>query len=417
MKLAQRNQVADPLCSFIADFHAGSDTEPVKILHLILDEKFIDFVSGLFSENAGAENRFVLQSSDLSVPLKHVLKTSLWRQVDRSYNRSEEAGHDLNWCDCLLIHFMTGDCIRLMQRIPAHVKVLWSGWGGDYYHFLCDENMLYEPMTQALVAGIKSAQQAKTVSPKEMSKAAAVQEQFRREVLLPSLGRVDYFSAPIREDYESLRAALGARFTAEFIQLNYASIDHTFQNADAAFSGQNILVGNSATSTNNHLEVFKILARLDLGTRKVVVPLSYGSPEYREIIQAKGRDWLGDHFMPLVDFLPLDEYNLLTSSCSIAIMNHVRQQALGNIGFMLHQGARVVLNARGATYRYFRRMGIHIQSIEEIESDPSLISTPLSAQQAADNRKILEEIWSYDVVRANTQHIIHEVGAHKGSDA
>ena len=39
--------------------------------------------------------------------------------------------------------------------------------------------------------------------------------------------------------------------------------------------GNSIMIGNSASGTNNHEYVMRILSKLDIGSRRVIVPLSY----------------------------------------------------------------------------------------------------------------------------------------------
>ena len=72
--------------------------------------------------------------------------------------------------------------------------------------------------------------------------------------------------------------------------------------------GKHIQLGNSATPTNNHIEAIDWLAQMELGARRVIVPLSYGSDEYRDMVCAYGKKRLGDTFQPVTDFMPFDEY-------------------------------------------------------------------------------------------------------------
>jgi hypothetical protein len=84
-----------------------------------------------------------------------------------------------------------------------------------------------------------------------------------------------------------------------------------------------------------------MLSKDNLGSRRVIVPLSYGDPIYTEHLVTRGKEILGKTFVPLVDFLPYDEYRTIVASYNIVVMNHFRQLPLGNIRAALYQGANV----------------------------------------------------------------------------
>ena len=60
-------------------------------------------------------------------------------------------------------------------------------------------------------------------------------------------------------------------------------------NSDDFILGNNILLGNSSTETNNHLDVLFLLQNEGIIDRKLILPLSYGSDLYRQYVVAEGR--------------------------------------------------------------------------------------------------------------------------------
>jgi hypothetical protein len=227
--------------------------------------------------------------------------------------------------------------------------------------------------------------------------------------IIRAIGRINLFSAPIPDDYDLLKAALGAHFRAEYIQLNYGSVERTFMVGPMNINGQNILVGNSATKENNHLEAFEMLSQFDLGDRKVIVPLSYGDPKYRDAIISYGKNLLGKNFHPLIEFTTLDKYNSIIVSCSIVIMNHKRQQALGNVGTMLYKGAKVFFDKETVVFRFFKNRGAHVFLTEQIKEKHEETFEPLSEIQKQQNRSVLEAFWSEEVVSSNYLKLINEL--------
>jgi dTDP-N-acetylfucosamine:lipid II N-acetylfucosaminyltransferase len=63
-------------------------------------------------------------------------------------------------------------------------------------------------------------------------------------------------------------------------------------------------------------------------------------------------------------FLPLTEYNKIIRSCGIVIMNHHRQQAVGNILASILLGSKVYLSEKNTILQYLRGIGIFVFSIE-----------------------------------------------------
>jgi hypothetical protein len=178
-------------------------------------------------------------------------------------------------------------------------------------------------------------------------------------------------------------------------------------------AGRDILVGNSSSVSNNHLEVFDLLARHDLGDRKIVVPLSYGSPTYRDRIIQAGQAMFGARFVPLVDFMSLDQYNATISSCAIVIMGHRRQQGVGNIATMLYKGARVFLHENTTTYQFLKSRGAHISGLAELESGAVADLQALGPPQQAMNAQVVHDFWNDELVRNNASQLVQQLRQHQ----
>ncbi|MCY1447062.1 hypothetical protein D9M71_636650 [compost metagenome] len=87
-------------------------------------------------------------------------------------------------------------------------------------------------------------------------------------------------------------------------------------------------------------------------------------------------------------------------------MNHVRQQAVGNIVIMIHLGAKIFLREECPTYSYFRDQGIIIFSVQQLQQNPDLICAPLDPESIATNRKILRESWSKEASHTKTKKLL-----------
>lgn len=113
-----------------------------------------------------------------------------------------------------------------------------------------------------------------------------------------------------------------------------------------------ILLGNSATPTNQHWEALLTLKESNFELTSILMPLSYGDEEYANWISSKAQALFGSVVTCLRDFLPLEEYQQHIGQCGMVVMNHTRQQALGNIYWALNSGNRVLLNPGGLNYQH-----------------------------------------------------------------
>lgn len=378
----------------------------MNVLHLISDEKFFSFVSKVFNALPGVTNRYVAHVRDRTTPLNHIGEMKLWRVVGRTYFFSPNMTRDLDWCDCLLIHCLSTAGARMILKAPQRVTVVWSAWGTDYYSFLADnEQSLLGDETRQILAAISN---GGSIS-KHVKRGREKLRNYKRQaltkgLLLPSIERVDLFSAPIPDDFDGLRSALGARFRADYVQLNYGSVEHSFQPGPEWVTGNDILIGNSGAVTNNHADVFRALSEKKFPAQKFIVPLSYGYSShqgYREAVLSLGQALLGPQFSPILKFMSLHDYNAVIARCSTVIMNQRRQQAVGNIGAMLFKGAKLFLDERNSAFSFLRNRGACVFSMKDLNRSLDHAFVPLAEDERQKNRQVLRAFWDHDVVVSN----------------
>src|SRR5262249_51243273 len=128
-----------------------------------------------------------------------------------------------------------------------------------------------------------------------------------------TLKRIDVISMLPEEFVLLQRSQPGLR--AAFHQLYCSSAEDSFSHGARAMQGPDLLLGNSATPTNNHLDAFELLRRLDLEGRNIVVPLSYGVESYADAVCAHGHRLFGPRFVPLRGYLSPAEYSERIATC------------------------------------------------------------------------------------------------------
>lgn len=171
-----------------------------------------------------------------------------------------------------------------------------------------------------------------------------------------------------------------------------------------------ILVGNSATPTNQHIEVFEMLSRFTEHPFEVICPLSYGEEWYREEVIKKGYELLGkDHFKALTGFIDKSQYTELLSQCQIGIFNNNRQQAMGNINYMLALGKKVFIRQDTSMWNKYKNEGYSVFAVEDIPQKSYDEFVQFDEQLGEQNGKNYEQLYSAQAVRNKWMYFFENV--------
>jgi hypothetical protein len=371
----------------------------VRILHYAVDEKFVPFLQKTYELAYPGSNRFRIMAGSAAGGGYVEESTSLKRIAD-GYWRSPEFRGDLDWAECIVLHTLNRASSQAAIAAAKDRLVVWHGWGADYYGLLEGyAGRMHLPLTRKLLeqaapgAGLRST----TMDLFRSAMARLSGGDWRRR----ALGRFDVISM-MPDEFELLRRSR-PEVRAGFHQLYCASAEDSFLVGPDSMRGADILLGNSASASNNHLEAFEFLRGLDLDGRRLVVPLSYGDPWYAREIAARGKRLFGDRFVPLLEYLPAEEYFRHVSSCGFVLMNHVRQQATGNVSAALLKGAKVFLREENLLYPFYRALGAQVCALPA-SATPEFFA-PLDADEAARNRRVVMDYWSMETVLRQTREL------------
>lgn len=374
------------------------EQDSAKILHVVVDDKFIDWAIREFEAVEPSAHNYVI--IDCSPPFRYVKHAGV-RSCPRSMFSGEVCREEVK---AIVFHYLDSSLYDLLDLIPKSKKVFWLGWGGDYYDVLLRDlypQGLCLPGTATLCrSSIKERTVGIARDVWRRARWALVGSQRHNPACLE---RVDYFCPVIDLEFHLARK-LNPWFRAEYVTWNYGTVedDLSLPGPVPQTLGNNLLVGNSATPTNNHAEVFKIIAdRVDLSGRKIIVPLSYGDEVYRDRVINLGQKLFGSAFEPLTDFLSYDEYIRILTSCGTLMMNHLRQQALGNICISALLGAKLLLNRRNPLFDWLTGKGISVHDIETADL------TPISKENRDSNAHAIRAHWGRDAQRTKTRHLLN----------
>lgn len=372
-----------------------------KIVHLCPDDKFIDNAIRMFEDAFPQENivcvytkgrpaNYVKNGIDYHVGVKDVLL---------GINNGV-----MNHARIVVVHSLSSAWYRTLERLAKNVPIIWLGWGADYYDIISPHCGMLLDKTAELEGRIRAGKN-KTIK-------AYIQLLFNsmyRKVKV--IERINYFVPVIPNEYATLKSARKWRAFPAQADWNYSPTgqelaDYVKAHGVAEEMGRDILLGNSATSSNNHIEAFDIIECFNFSGRKLVVPLSYGDAQYGREIKHIGEARFDEGFDALIDYMPIDTYMKKIARCGFVVMNHVRQQAVGNIIIMLYMGAKVFLRAENPTYRYFKSIGLTLFSVQDMATDPSHFDTRLTSEEVIKNRIILDRLWSNHALLEKTKILI-----------
>lgn len=355
------------------------------ILHLVNDEKIINRTVRLFESAAPGKHLFVVFASSkrfkyVTPSASVISKADFFKRKDRCVFSS------------VVIHFLNTRKIRFIKKCGLrNIPVYWIIWGADLYNKLLEPQgfeMYYRSEASYGSCGIL---RTLFVPFQKMRTAIRVNKtiKFVRN-------RVNYLVTDTTEnDYEKFIQYYPEMKKIPWRDFFYYPIDEilgeTLVNAQVA--GDNILMGNSGSLTNNHEYAYEYLSGLNLGNRKLIVPLSYsGSKNYKKIVIERGKNLFGENFCPLTDFLPLAEYNELMTSAAVAIYANWRQEAIGNIIIALYLGAKVFISGRNPVFAWAQGHDLIVSELEGLTQRE--LDTPLTAEEKLHNRRILAELYN-----------------------
>ncbi|MCT4633629.1 MAG: TDP-N-acetylfucosamine:lipid II N-acetylfucosaminyltransferase [Firmicutes bacterium] len=223
--------------------------------------------------------------------------------------------YHMNCCEKIIIHGLFSIQLTAIFFLQSWIlkKSYWVIWGGDLYRYLGPKNKVKDKLHELM-----------------------------RKYVIKNMGN---FITHIKGDYELVKKWYGSK-GKYYYSFTYGSNlynDKIINIKEEVNNKVCIQVGNSADPSNNHCEVFNKLRKFKDMDIEIICPLSYGDKKYASRVINYGSEVFGDKFKPIIDFKPIDEYLKILSKIEIAIFNHKRQQAMGNITTLLGNGKKVYI--------------------------------------------------------------------------
>lgn len=360
--------------------------KPIKVLHIFPDDKFFDSVSEYFDSFSKLENYYVFYTKQKNYTFKYIkqfqkiLVINKWAEYIEYINDEK--------FDFVYLQAMYPPYI--INHINPNKKVVWWCFGFEIYNpnaYLCKPIIplnLYKPKTKKS----RDIENSKKNIIKLYVKAF-LYLLFIKPKKMQAIKRVNYFSPVLPIDYDLMKKYCKGFSAKPFM---YNGGPGFSPNGDYRYISEygNILIGNSLTYENNHLDIFNAIKNIARNERqKLIVPINYGN--------AYGG---ADNFIKisnlsnvlfLKDFMDKEKYFSLLKSVSHAIYGNIRQQAMGNIYWCLRNGVKLYLYKDSVIYKQLKIFGYKVFTIDDDLSEQSLKET-LSKQEAKNNYDLFYKI-------------------------
>ena len=381
------------------------------LLHLIQDNIFVDTVIELFEIVAPNKNIYLLSDDMNGNEISHIKKNNFIKYAHFD-TKVFWSFFDKRKIKAVIIHGMTEQAIKAIHKYSKDIHFHWMCMGYDLYGTYAELNStLFQPETEKALREYALNNISKLTSFKKLVKEIIFKvcgiNVGSTRALQSAMNKIKSCSMVIDEDFNLFKSITGTK--AKHVSFTYGYLENLVPMHMAPHNnGQHILLGNSSSWTNNHLDAFQILRGLSLNEMgiKVYTPLSYGDELYGKLIIKKGKEILRDSFIPITNFLPINEYTEILKKCSVAIMNHNRQQAGGNIVILIWLGMRLYLQESNPVCHFLKRIGVTFFELNgSLTLTEPLVLKPLSDTEIIANRKALINHYGKDIVLQRTKYL------------
>lgn len=349
----------------------------MRILHIMLADPKFEAQAKNFFDDDDFDNDWVLFAYDRESKKdrKDVYDFASWEEQPELKQHFEQKASQN---DVLLVHFLIPGSASFLSAMSRQIPVVIQFWGGDYVSQLMPSSKTFLPLTHSLLVDEPSKQNFfRRFARIGLEKWRKIT---RRNHVSESLEKASGFLTLLPEE----RLLFPKKFWPKHLNAKviYGNFDSAPPQSRNSKSELTVVLGNSATPSNNHLDFLQLLSICPSPIDHLILPLSYGDLSYGESIRARFES-SGLKTTVLKDLMPLPEYEAMLNQVDVLIMGHLRQQGLGNILKALQQGKTVYLHPKGSNYAHFKSRGFAVRNTQDLAKGIELISEADQIRNAA----------------------------------
>lgn len=342
------------------------------IIHLLSDEKVVNRTFNEYKECLDDFNHVGLLF--LNGEIKFATIPTFYK-VSNSRDAYSIVNPFLPNVKYVIVHYLTSEKLKFIRKLPKSIKICWFIYGGDLFnrylvnfgYKLCYKNNRknsFKIVLKSILRYLEFQYLVKRVDifADNASTMSLIQKYSRNN---KDLDFVELFAYTVDE-------ILGSLYKSPFID------------------GDTIIIGNSASFTNNHYYILDLIKNININ-HKIVLQLAYGgSSEYVHSIKLEYSSYFSNISFN-ENFCSLEDYQNLLNSGDTFIFGHWREEAEGNIITALYLGKKVYLSNKNALLEHYRSKGFILFTLENITND---YEEKLSQLDKSKNRTLAEELYN-----------------------
>lgn len=341
----------------------------MKILHLIKDHQVIERTLGIYESLFPGGNEVLLFCNQGQI--KHLKKYSSSTLVTSSNVDIIASRYDFSDIKYVIAHYMSIDTIRFIRKIPVDIELTWEVYGADLYnqflrHFgfpvYYENPSNYQDHYYLLRKYLRP---VNYLINRFYTKSPILGEKDARRYFNEIVSRVNKLQYCCGNDARLIEQYSGKKFPSYEI-FNYSLHEVLGELYDCPFNqGNNILVGNSSSMTNNHLYSLGYLKGKLVSIDKVILPLSYGGTKrYVKKVSKEYHRVFGEKVTTLLSYIPLHEYNKMLTGLKAIVLSSWRQESQGTAIMGFYMGAKVFMSEKSPLYAWFKEIGFVVFPLE-----------------------------------------------------
>lgn len=371
------------------------------------DILFVKYCLGKFEQVKPGSNRCIIIVSKHHINPQHNIDNKfveyfgpLNTDITKRINKSD--------CSAVIIHTLNDEILELVLNLKESIPIIWRSWGPDLHDVIYPDFQPLLPNTKKLVSN------RNTVIESVISKLRPVRNFLLKKNSIPGtrlhnkiefLDRLRLIATVTHTEYNLLLGQIPG-LKAEYIHLNYRPFElNQISEPAINFVQDTVMIGQSSFPYHNHADVFFQLSEFPDFTSKILVPLNYGNPIYRDKVIALGKKLFNSRAQYLIDFLPFDNYIKEIGRCYAFILNSKVQSGGANVIYSLLQGLKVYLRKENPVYKDFIKAGISLFSIQDELSREHLNGYRLSDSGKRENRQIVGSLFNPEREIENVRNI------------
>lgn len=153
-----------------------------------------------------------------------------------------------------------------------------------------------------------------------------------------------------------------------------------------------ILVGNSASPSNNHIDALNKLAHLADKNIQIIMPLNYaGDPEYVEQVINHANSLFKNKVTAITSMLSKAQYDALLNKVSMTVFAQQRQQGLYVAYAMLLMGKPLFLLGSTSSYTNLSALGFKLHKTDSLDDISFNELTNLTNEFNSNNANLMQQ--------------------------